>query len=150
MPGPRAISFLFFHAALSSFVLASASGCSDPAPASPEPEPVCLDAGVDTTCTPGFEPTYDALYTNTFQRSCAASGVSCHASTGKQGGIDFGDPDAAYAALTKKVRPGQPECSVLVHRVIATDGKVRMPPGRSLPAGEQCAIIQWVAQGARR
>ncbi len=149
MRGPRAFSFVF-HVVLSSLFLSSSSGCSDPASAQPEPEPVCLDAGVDTSCTPAYEPTYDALYANTFQRSCAASGVSCHASTGKQGGVDFGDPEAGYAGLTKKVRAGRPECSVLVHRVIATDGKVRMPPGRSLTAGEQCAIIQWVAQGARR
>ena len=150
MRRPRA--FTFFYLAISSFsILSSSSACSDPAPAAPEPEPVCLDGGVDTSCTPAYEPTYDALYANTFQRSCASPGVSCHASTGKQGGVDFGDPDAAYAALTKnKVRAGQPECSILVQRVIATDGKVRMPPGRSLTAGEQCAIIQWVAQGARR
>jgi len=150
MRGPRAFFFPFDHAVLSSLLFAGSIGCSDPPSATPEREVVCLDAGVDTTCTPGFEPTFDALYTNTFQRSCAASGVSCHASTGKQGGVDFSDPEAAYAGLASKVRAGQPECSILVHRVIATDGKVRMPPGRSLPAGEQCAIIQWVAQGARR
>ncbi len=145
-----ALAFVF-HVMFSVSLLSSSSGCSDPAPAASDPEPVCVDAGVDTSCTPPYEPTFDALYTNTFQRSCAASGVSCHASTGKQGGVDFGDPDAAYAALTKtKVRAGQPECSVLVQRVIATDGKVRMPPGRALTSGEQCAIIQWVAQGAHR
>ena len=149
MRGTRAILSIL-PLVLSSLVLSSTSGCSDPAHAAPEPEPICLDAGVDTTCTPPFEPTYDALYDNTFQRSCAASGVSCHASTGKQGGVDFGDREAGYTTLTKKLQAGQPECSDLVHRVIATDGKVRMPPGRSLPAGEQCAIIQWVAQGARR
>jgi hypothetical protein len=129
--------------------LSTMTACSDPIRA--EPAPVCLDAGVDPSCTPAYEPTYDALYTNTFQPTCAASGVSCHASTGKQGGVDFGDREAAYAALaTSKVRPGEPECSILVHRVIAKSGKVRMPPGRSLDAGEQCAIIKWIADGARR
>lgn len=143
----RAFPLLLFLSMLSSLALTS---CSDPAPSGPEPEPVCLDAGVDTTCTPPFDPTYDALYDNTFQRSCASTGVSCHASTGKQGGVDFGDREAGYTTLTKKLRAGKPECSIVVHRVIATDGKVRMPPGRSLPAGEQCAIIQWIAQGAPR
>ena len=116
-----------------------------------DPPSACLDAGVDTSCTPAYGPTYDALYANTFQRACAASGVSCHASTGRQAGLDFGDPDRAYAALTNgKVQPNAPGCSVLVERVIATDGNVRMPPGRSLSAAEQCAIVQWVANGALR
>jgi hypothetical protein len=136
---------------LSSFGLTSSSGCSDPAPAAPEPAPVCLDAGVDEACTPAYEPTYDALFANTFQQSCAASGVSCHAATGKQGGLDFSGPEAAYASLMNgKVRAGDPACSILVQRVLSTTGKTRMPPGRSLSKGEQCAIIQWVAGGARR
>jgi hypothetical protein len=127
--------------------LLGGTGCSNSSP----PEPICLDAGVDTTCTPAYEPSYDTLYDKTFKPSCAASGVSCHASTGRQGGIDFDDREAAYKALSQNmIRAGQPECSVLVHRVIATDGKVRMPPGRSLPAGEQCAIIKWIAEGAKR
>ena len=125
-------------------------GCSDPTTGPTESAPVCLEAGVDESCTPAYEPTYDALYANTFQRSCAASGVSCHASTGKQGGVDFGDPESGYESLRTKLRAGEPECSILVHRIVATDGKVRMPPGRSLTAGEQCAIIKWIADGARR
>jgi Planctomycete cytochrome C len=137
---------------LSSFAVASAGGCSDPPPASSDPAPVvCLDAGIDESCTPAYEPTFDALYANTFQRSCASPGVSCHAETGKQGGVDFSAPEAAYAALTKnKLHAGDPACSVLVQRVVSTDGKTRMPPGRSLSAGEQCAVIQWVAKGAPR
>jgi hypothetical protein len=123
------------------------TACSDPPAA---PAPVCLDAGVDPSCTPAYEPTYDALYTNTFQPSCASRGVSCHASTGKQGGVDFGDREAGYTGLKSKVRAGEPECSVLVHRVLATSGMVRMPPGRSLDPGEQCAIIKWIADGAQR
>ncbi len=124
------------------------AGCSDPASAA---APVCLDAGVDTSCTPAFEPTYEALYANTFQRSCVSTGVSCHTARGKQGGVDFSDPNAAYDALVaSKVRSGDPACSVLVQRVLATTGETRMPPGRSLSAGEQCAIVKWVADGARR
>lgn len=125
-------------------------GCSDPNPSGNAPPP-CLDGGIDLACTPAYPATYDALYTNTFQKSCAASGVSCHAATGRQGGIDFSNPDVAYTALTERVvKPGAPECSILVHRVISTNGKVRMPPGRSLPPGEQCAIIKWIAEGAHR
>lgn len=136
--------------AVATFLLSIAPACSS-SPAVEEPAPICLDAGVDESCTPAFAPTWPELYASTFSRSCAAPGVSCHASTGRQGGIDFGSEEAAYASLTNgKVRPGEPACSSLVQRVVATDGKVRMPPGRSLPAGEQCAIIQWVAAGAKR
>src|SRR5690606_31175533 len=121
-----------------SFVLASAVGCSTPGPASAATEPVCLDAGVDLACAPAYEPTYDALYTNTFQRSCAAPGVSCHAASGKQGAIDFSDADVSHAnLLARAVRPGDPACSDLVVRVLSTSGKTRMPPGRSLTPGEQ-------------
>lgn len=133
---------------LSSSLLTSALGCSSPAAS--EPAPVCLDAGVDEACTPAYEPTYEALYANTLQPSCGLGGAACHTSSGKQGGVDFSDPDVGYASLTGKLRAGEPECSVVVHRVLATSGTVRMPPGRSLPPGESCAIIQWIAAGARR
>src|SRR5262245_1091435 len=74
-----------------------AAGCSD----SPTSSPVCIDAGIANDCTPPYEPTFDAVYANTFRPTCAKSGVSCHAATGKQGGINFDDPEAAYAALAK-------------------------------------------------
>jgi hypothetical protein len=141
MRDPRA--FLFVAICLSLI------GCSQSSPA--DPPPVCLDAGVDPNCVPAYEPTYDAVFTNTLRPSCAKSGVSCHAVTGKQGDLDFSDAEASFAGLSHgKVSAGKPECSILVHRVIATDGKVRMPPGQSLPAGEQCAIIKWIADGAQR
>lgn len=134
--------------------LSSSAGCSSNGSngsSGGSSAPTCIDGGVDTSCTPSYEPTYDALYTKTFKPSCAASGVSCHAATGQQGGVDFDDPEAAYAALTQsKLLKGKPECSILVSRVVATDGKIRMPPGRSLSVGEQCAIIKWIAEGAKR
>jgi hypothetical protein len=115
-------------------------------------------AGVDpatatASCTPLYEPSYDNVFAKTLKPSCAKSGVSCHASTGRQGGIAFDDADDAYRAMlesTKSVRPGDPRCSSLVRRITATDGLVRMPPGRSLDAAEQCAIVQWIAGGAKR
>lgn len=139
----RALSLLI---AVATF---SVAGCPDTTPAAPAP--ICLDAGVDPSCTPTYEPTYDAVYANTLHPSCAKSGVSCHASKGKQGGLNFDDADDAYAALRQgMVQPGEPACSVLVHRIVAQSGEVRMPPGRSLPPGEQCAIVRWIAEGARR
>ena len=132
---------------LSPALLLFEAACYDSAP----PPGACLDVGIEASCTPAYEPTYDAVFRSTLQPSCAKSGVSCHASTGRQGGLDFDDPEAAYAALTARhVRPGRPECSPLVHRIASTDGNFRMPPGRSLEIGAQCAIHRWVAAGARR
>jgi hypothetical protein len=135
---------------LSSYVIVSSSACSDPGSGPSEPPVVCLDAGVDESCTPAYEPTWNAIYTNTFQRSCTLSGVSCHASTGKQAGVDLSDLEVGYSTIKGKVRPSDPACSILVNRVMSTTGKTRMPPGRSLSEGEQCAIIQWIAGGAPR
>jgi cytochrome c551/c552 len=147
MRGQRGLSSSSIAVAM--ICLVGLVACDDTAPASPAP--ACLDGGVDTSCTPAYEPTYDALYANTLHPTCAKSGVSCHASTGKQAGLNFDDADDAYKVLTAQmVRPGEPACSVLVHRIVADTGTIRMPPGRSLPPGEQCAIIKWVADGAKR
>jgi hypothetical protein len=144
MRGPRVF---FVIVLVSSFlVLQLAVGCSDPAPA-----PVCIDSGVDPACAPPYEPTWDALFANTLQPSCAKSGVSCHASTGRQGGINFDDREAAYAALLRRdVRAGEPECSPMVHRLVSTDGKFRMPPGANIDPAAQCAVVRWIAAGAKR
>lgn len=129
-------------------LLAVTLACSDDKTA---PAPACFDAGFDPSCTPSYEPTWNALYTSTLQSSCAASGVSCHASTGRQGGLDFGDVGIAYDdVLRGHVTAGKPECSSLVDRVLSTDPNLRMPPGRSLSDGEKCALMKWVAAGAKR
>lgn len=149
-----AVSSTAFAAAggASSSVLLGCPSTHDP----PVEPPLCIDAGalpVNDACEDaGVAPTYEALYDKTFQPTCAKSGASCHSSVGKQGGIDFSDKDRAYAALTQNnvTRPREPECSKLVQRVVATDGRVRMPPGANIPSGEQCAIIQWVQNGAQR
>ncbi len=136
--------------ALVSFLLAPMVGLVA-CPGNDEEPLVCLEAGSLPACTPTYEPTYDNVYENTFQPSCAKSGFSCHSPEGKQGDLDFFDKEGVFAQLVKSdLRAGNPECSLLVQRVIATDGFVRMPPGASLPIGEQCAIIEWVRAGARR
>ncbi len=106
-----------------------------------------------TACAPIYEPSYANVFSKTLQPTCAKSGVSCHASTGAQAGLAFDDANVAYDQLldaTQAVRAGDPACSALVQRIVATDGNVRMPPGRSVDPGEQCAIIQWIAGGAKR
>lgn len=133
---------------------ATASCSSDPA--SPSPGRDCVPVAPEkasAACTPLYEPSYANVFAQTLQPTCAKSGVSCHASSGKQGGVAFDDADVAYTQLletTQAVRAGDPACSAIVARVVATDGNVRMPPGRSIDPGEQCAIIQWIANGAKR
>ena len=127
--------------------LALAASCSK----SEDGPVVCLEAGSLDGCTPAYEPTYDNLYANTFQPTCAKSGFSCHSPDGHQGGLNFFDKEAVYGQMVgHSVRAGSPECSVLVQRVLSTDGFQRMPPGKSIPAGEACAIIAWVRDGAKR
>lgn len=113
--------------------------------------PACRPVSVDLGCTPAYEPTYDAIYATTFRGSCARGNVTCHAATGKQGGLDFSEAEAAYRQLLgRAVVAGQPGCSDLVRRLASTDGNVRMPPAVSLSAGEQCAVVQWIERGAPR
>lgn len=113
---------------------------------------VCVEAGsLSGACTPAYEPTYDNLYANTFQPTCAKSGFSCHSPEGHQGDLNFFDKEAVYGQLMKRaVQPGNPECSSLAQRVVSTDGFQRMPPGKSIPEGEQCAILSWIQAGAKR
>lgn len=130
----------------------AAAACSS----SPPDEPascITVPESLGPDCVPAYEPTYDNLFANTFTRSCAFSGVSCHASTGKQGGIDFQDPDQAYGAMLGRngsVRPGDPACSELTARITSDVGLYRMPPAGLLPVSERCAIVRWIASGARR
>ena len=132
-------------ALLLSFALAvsCSSSAADPV--------VCLEAGALAACTPAYEPTYDNLYANTFQPTCAKSGFSCHSPDGHQGGLNFFDKETVYREMVgHSARPGSPECSTLVQRVLSKDGFQRMPPGQSIAEGEQCAIIQWIRDGAKR
>lgn len=128
--------------------------CTSDGGESRPPAPACANAVAPAAaCTPLYEPSYDNVFARTLKPTCAKSGVSCHASTGRQGGLSFEDAEEAYGQLldtTQTARPGDPSCSVLVARVVATDGNFRMPPGRSIDPGEQCAIALWIANGAKR
>jgi cytochrome c len=119
-------------------------------PPDEEPPPkVC--APVDLSCTPPYDPTFANVFEKTLKPTCAKSGVSCHAVTGRQGGVAFEDADDAYRGLLEgKVSAGDPACSAVYVRVAATDPNVRMPPGRSIDPAEQCAIARWIANGAKR
>lgn len=113
----------------------------------------CSPSEADAGCAPLYEPTFDQVFEKTLKPSCAASGASCHSSRGRQGGLAFEDKEESYTLITREngpIKAGDPKCSEVVARIMATSGKVRMPPGRSLDPGEQCSIIQWIANGAKR
>jgi hypothetical protein len=110
----------------------------------------CPDAPTET-CTPSYEPTFANVFAKTLAPSCAKSGVSCHAE-GAQGGLSFLDENRAYEILAthRSVVANGASCSPMVTRLEAVDGKVRMPPARSLPEGEICAVRRWIEAGAKR
>ena len=105
---------------------------------------------VTTDCTPLYEPTFDNIHTKTLVPSCALSGASCHSSQGQQGGLALDDPDIAYSGITSRINAADPGCSVLFERLSSSEPAMVMPPGKPLPASEQCAIAQWVQAGAVR
>jgi hypothetical protein len=118
--------------------------------------PICVPAPRE--CAPLYEPTYEALFTRTFNPSCGIAGSTCHMSrgAGSAGGLTFDDPGRSYRILTdasrrwRLVEGGNPECSKIVYKITAHDLKVVMPPGHPLSEAEQCGIITWIARGAPR
>ena len=130
-------------------LLALASGCS-----SGETTSACVQ-GLELTCAPLYDPTFDQVYTRTLKPTCALSGASCHASEGKRGGLVFADADSAYAALLGEggakphVVAGDATCSLLIERLDAADARV-MPPGSPLADAERCAVARWIQNGAKR
>lgn len=100
-------------------------------------------------CQPLYEPTFDQVYTQTLEGSCALSG--CHGDGASQGGLSLEGADAAHAALVDggRVIPGEAACSALMMRLEAYRLDV-MPPGAQLPDAERCAIGAWIDAGAER
>ena len=119
--------------------LACSTGTPDDGP--------CL-ASVTTECQPLYAPNYDEVFNRTLKPTCALAGGACHAADGAMGGLVFADADDAFDLLLdgRRVLPGDPACSVLIKRLVLGE----MPPGKPLSAAEQCAIVQWVAGGAKR
>jgi hypothetical protein len=116
----------------------------------------CVE-GLDAGCIPLYAPTFDNVYTNTLQMTCAQNGTACHSPEGRMGGLYYSDPDTAYRLLLgqvdgrARVRPGDPACSLLVERIEGpTSFGQQMPPGKPLMASERCAIEQWIRMGAPR
>lgn len=123
-------------------VLAACPGGND------EP-PECIT--VDTACTPGYQPTFANVYSNTLRTSCGATNNACHSASGAQGGLSFATEQAAYDGLLRdRVKAGDPGCSEMIVRTGSPGESYEMPPGVALSAPAQCALVQWVQMGAMR
>ena len=107
-------------------------------------------AVVQKACNPIYQPVFDEVFARTIQGSCAVGGSACHSGANAKAGLRMDEPDETYRLLVEegRVLPGDASCSVLSKR-LAGIGEV-MPPGAPLPAGERCAIEQWIANGAKR
>jgi hypothetical protein len=113
-----------------------------------DPPPACIT--VDTSCAPGYVPTFTNVYDNTLKVTCGSTMSSCHSDQGRAGGLSFADRQTAYDQLMLKgrVKPFDPGCSEMIVRTSATGADYQMPPGDPLSEPERCALIQWVQQGA--
>ena len=113
-----------FVASTAMIVIAFASCADDP------PAGDACGVVVDRSCAPSYEPTFDKVFAGTLKPSCALAGPSCHASAGHKAGLVLEEPEAAYRSLLAgRVKPGEPECSLLARRVLSKDPAVTMPPG---------------------
>jgi hypothetical protein len=124
-------------------VAAALAGC----PSEDEP-PACVT--VDTACSPLYEPTFDNVYNNTLKAGCGSGLNSCHSANGS-GVLALHDPAVAHGELLAgRVSPGDPGCSELVVRTVASGEGYQMPPGTgaALSAAERCSLILWVQAGA--
>lgn len=139
-----------FALLFSALVVAGAGACALFACSDKDAAEDC-SAVVDRACVPAYDPTFENVFNNTLKPSCALAGSSCHAAAGHKAGLTLDDAETAHRLLLdQRVTPGKPECSLLGRRVLSTDPSFTMPPGLPLAAGERCAIVQWIAQGAKR
>lgn len=118
------------------------------------PPPQCIT--VDTSCAPGYVPTFDNVYANTLKTGCGSTRSSCHSASGHQGGLSMADEMTAYTDLLAmspnyhrpRVEPGNAACSLMIVRTDSPGADYQMPPGDPLTEPERCALIQWVQMGA--
>ena len=125
-----------------------ASGCGDDGAS----EPVCVE--LPDTCSPGFTPNWDGVFSVIEQRCGGSAGTSCHGPQGRNGNLVLYEKAIAYDALLgmdgthPRVEPTDAKCSVLMERLTTDDPDRRMPLRGSLTDSQICAIQQWIEQGA--
>jgi hypothetical protein len=118
--------------------------------------------GLDQNGRPGdsgampLVPEFESIQSNVFTPICA----TCHSGAAAPLGLRL-DADASYAMLVnapsveapslKRVTPGNPDASYLIHKVEGTAAAGgRMPlGGPALPAETIAVIRQWIANGAQ-
>ena len=113
-----------------------------------DPPPACTTVAIDTSCAPGYMPTFDNVFIETINIGCGSRSGACHSARGA-GGMNLSDPATAYASLLDgHVTPGDPACSEIIVRTHGIGEDYQMPPGAALDAPERCALVKWVAAGA--
>jgi len=113
----------------------------------------CEEFDVDLACTPQYAPTFDNIFANTLTPKCNLPGTACHSIDGARAGLIFETADQSFDLLTgsgNDVLANDVCGSELSFRILSDASNVQMPPGNPLSAGEQCAILQWIDQGAQR
>lgn len=119
----------------------------------------------ETIETTPVEPVWSAIYPRIIQRSCAFT--MCHDGVTQAGTLDLSTPETARASLLApasgrlcgtsglaRVAPGDPDASLLVHKLRGTgpDGRVcgsRMPnAGSYLSESRVESIETWIENGA--
>lgn len=117
----------------------------------PEPGPMCEAQGRCPVQAGGGtgDATFASIYGEILTARCAGAG--CH-DTGDPGGVDLRSRDAAFATLSARVVPRDPEASVLWNRLepARCQGACKtMPLDRpALTADERARIRQWIVDGA--
>ena len=101
---------------------------------------------------PGYMPIFPKVYSNTLMPNCGYNDGSCHSASGRAGGLSFATEQDAFDGLMMlgRVKPGNPSCSEFIVRTNSPGKDYQMPPGDPLSTEEQCALVQWVQDGALR
>lgn len=113
-----------------------------------------LCSNVDPSCTPSVTPTFDAIYDAILAPKCATAG--CHDAMASRTSLLLHDRQLAYDLLLDDssgpavVTPDNADCTPMMQRLESPSFGYQMPPGDPLPAGEICAIYQWIENGAQR
>src|SRR5689334_23064401 len=108
--------------------------------------PACLSGLNVDSCDLAFPAQFDLIFDRILKPSCASAGVSCHGSSGGQGGLVFTDKADAYDRLLApkpggaRVKPGDAACSEIVVRLDSIGNSWSMPPMNPLDERERCTI----------